>query len=965
MTQPASGEKASGPLRLGPQPGEVIDRTRTVQFSWNGRAVTGFAGDTIASALAAAGERVFSRSMKYHRARGLVTASFHDPGCMVQVGDEPNVRAAHRQISAGMVVTSQNAWPSLRFDIKAANQLAAPVLTAGFYYKTFMRPRVLWPAYEGVLRRFVNGGRVSPDTPTARPAKRYAHPDVLVAGGGPAGMTSALAAARAGATVLLVEEEHDLGGHLRWGNERDLAVLADLTGQVAAEPGIEVLTDAVVLGRYDGNWIGVLERRGDLGGAEAERLVKARAKTLVVAPGLIERPYVFAGNDLPGVMLSTAVRRLINLYAVKPGERAVVLSANPEGDAAIADLKRVGVQVLRVEDARLGGDIVAASGRMGLRSVRVADGTEVPCDLLVVAAGWTAPTSLLNMSGDRPVYNPRAARYFPDASRLSRDVLVTGGIAGDGTLDELTAHAAAVGAEAARRANRIGRAWLGAMPGNDQQGPRPADAGDVAATWPDLPVDAHPELFVGQTNGFVDFSEDVTAKDLRAAVAEGFDSAELAKRFTTATMGPLQGKLETVNAAAVVAAATGISIAETGTTTWRPPYVPVTLGALAGPAFEPVRYSPMQPWHEAHGAAPLRAGAWIRPDHYGDPPAEARNVRERVGIIDVTPIGKLDLRGPDVARLLNLLYVNKWSKLEVGRVRYGVMCADDGVVLDDGVTGRLGEDHYLMSTTSSGAATIWEWLENWLQTEHPDWVVHVTPVTTAYASMNVAGPHARTLIERVTEGVDLSNEAFGYMNVRTGRIAGVDDCVLWRIGFTGELSYELHVPASYGLHVWETLIDRGADLGAAAFGVEAQRILRLEKGHFIVGQDTDGLTKGFSAGLDWAIKLDKADFVGKPELAWQYDDGSGPRLVGLQPADGAIVPDEASLIVEGSHIAGRITSSRMSPTLGRSVCLAQVEARLAEPGTKVTVRLPSGRLIAAKVMPQHAHVDPDGGRMRV
>ena len=417
----------------------------------------------------------------------------------------------------------------------------------------------------------------------------------------------------------------------------------------------------------------------------------------------------------------------------------------------------------------------------------------------------------------------------------------------------------------------------------DPEEQRPGD--DVAADFPALPVDAHPELFVGQTNGFVDFSEDVTAKDLRAAVAEGFDSAELAKRFTTATMGPLQGKLETVNAAAVVAAATGTSIAETGTTTWRPPYVPVTLGALAGPAFETVRYSPMQPWHQAHGAVPLLAGAWIRPDHYGDPPAEARNVRERVGIIDVTPIGKLDLRGPDVARLLNLLYVNKWSKLEVGRVRYGVMCADDGVVLDDGVTGRLGEDHYLMSTTSSGAATIWEWLENWLQTEHPDWVVHVTPVTTAYASMNVAGPQARTLIQRVTEGVDLANEAFGYMNVRTGRVAGVDDCVLWRIGFTGELSYELHVPASYGLHVWETLLERGADLGAAAFGVEAQRILRLEKGHLIVAQDTDGLTKGFSAGLDWAIKLDKDDFAGKPELAWQHDEGTGPAAGGA-PANG-------------------------------------------------------------------------------
>jgi sarcosine oxidase, subunit alpha len=955
-------------MRLGPQPGEVIDRARPVEFSWNGRPVTGFAGDTIVSALAAAGERVFSRSMKYHRPRGLLTASFHDPGCMVQVDDEPNVRAAHRLVSAGMVVTSQNTWPSLRFDIKAVNQLAAPFLTAGFYYKTFMRPRFLWPAYEGVLRRFVNGGRVSPHTPPVHPAKRYTHPDVLVAGGGPAGMAAALAAARAGASVLLVEEEHQLGGHLRWGNEADLAFLANLAGRVAAEPGIEVLTDAVVLGRYDGNWIAALERRGELGGAEAERLVKARAKTLVVAPGLIERPYVFAGNDLPGVMLSTAVRRLISLYAVRPGERAVVLSANPDGDAAIADLKRAGVQVVRVEDARLGGDIVAATGRMGLRSVQVADGTQVSCDLLVIAAGWTAPTSLLNMAGDRPVYSQRAARFLPDLSRLPREVLVTGGIAGDGTLDELTAHATAVGAEAARRADGIGRTWLRAMPGHSGGAAQRADrAGgdDEPVVLPGLPVDPHPELFAGRTNGFVDFSEDVTAKDLRAAVAEGFDSAELAKRFTTATMGPLQGKLETVNAAAVVAAATGTSIAETGTTTWRPPYVPISLGALAGQAFEPVRYSPMQPWHEAHGAVPLLAGAWIRPDHYGDPAAEARNVRERVGIIDVTPIGKLDLRGPDVARLLNLVYVNKWSKLEIGRVRYGVMCADDGVVLDDGVTGRLGEDHYLMSTTSSGAATVWEWLENWLQTEHPDWTVHVTPVTTAYASMNVAGPHARTLIERVTEGVDLSNEAFGYMNVRMGRIAGVDDCVLWRIGFTGELSYELHVPASYGLHVWETLLDRGADLGAAAFGVEAQRILRLEKGHFIVGQDTDGLTKGYSAELDWAIKLDKNDFVGKPELTWQHDEKSGARLVALQPVDGSVVPDEASLITEGTHIAGRITSSRMSPTLGRSVCLAQVEARLAAAGTEVTVRLPSGRLIAARVMPHLAHVDPDGGRMRV
>ena len=946
-------------MRLGPQPGEVIDRAAELTFTWNGRACSAYPGDTIVSALAAAGERVFARSMKYHRPRGLLTASYHDPGCMVQVGDEPNVRGAHRLVTDAMAVTSQNTWPSLRFDVKAANRLAGRFLGAGFYYKTFIRPQALWPAYESVLRRFVNGGSVSPDTPHAVPEKRHVHPDVLVAGGGPAGMAAAVAAARAGASVLLVEEEHRLGGHLRWGGEADLAALADLAGQVAAEPGIEVLTDAVVLGRYDGNWIAVLDRGA--GGGAAERLVKARAKTLVAAPGLIERPYVIQGNDLPGVMLSTAVRRLINLYAVRPGERAVVLTANAEGDTAIADLKRAGVEVARVEDARLGGDVRAVRGRGGVRAVEFADGTRVGCDLLVTAVGWTAPTSLLNMAGNRPVYSERAARFFPDPATLPEDVLVTGGIAGDGGLDELTDHATATGAEAARRAARIRRARTLAAPTRlrDAAGA----AGDTAPIpIPELPVDAHPELFIGRTHGIVDFSEDVSSRDLEAAVAEGFDSAELAKRFTTATMGPLQGKLETVNTVAAVARATGRSIADTGTTTWRPPYVPVTLGALAGPAFEPVRYSPMQPWHEAHGAVPLIAGAWIRPDRYGDAQAEVRNVRENVGIIDVTPIGKLDLRGPDIPKLLNLLYVNKWSKLEIGRVRYGVMCADDGVVLDDGVTGRLGDEHYLMSTTSSGAATVWEWAENWLQTEHPDWRVHVTPVTTAYASINVAGPKSRQLIERLTEGVDLANEAFPYMHVRTGTIAGVPGSVLWRIGFTGELSYELHVPASYGLGVWEALLHRGADLGVAAFGVEAQRILRLEKGHFIVGQDTDGLTRAFSAGLDWAVKLDKDDFVGKPELAWQG--GSGSRLVGLQPVDGSVVPEEASLVMDGAVIAGRITSSRMSPTLGRSICLAQVDARLAEPGTVVTVRLPGGRSIAARVMPQHAHVDPDGGRMR-
>ncbi|MDQ3629454.1 MAG: hypothetical protein M3419_11720 [Actinomycetota bacterium] len=573
------------------------------------------------------------------------------------------------------------------------------------------------------------------------------------------------------------------------------------------------------------------------------------------------------------------------------------------------------------------------------------------------------------MAGDLPVYEPRAARFLPDAARLPDDVLATGGIVGDGTLEQLLAHADATGREAARRAAVVADSWAAAIPTraadeSDADEPDAETSRSQPVRIPPLPIESHPELFQAVTHGIVDFCEDVSSKDLLTAVDEGYRSAELAKRYTTATMGPTQGKLETVNVVAILAAATGRTIEQTGTTTWRPPYAPVTLGALAGRSREPTRRSPMQPWHERHGAAALVAGAWIRPHHYGDPAAEVRAVRERVGIIDVTPIGKLHLHGPDVSKLLNLLYVNRWSKLAVGRVRYGVMCAEDGVVLDDGVTGRLEEDRYLMSTTSSGAAVVWEWIEGWLQTEHPDWQVHVTPVTTAYASINVAGPASRELVRRLVDALDLTPEGFPYMHVRTGRVAGVEGCILWRIGFTGELSYELHVPAGYGLHVWETLLERGGDLGVRAFGVEAQRILRLEKGHLIVGQDTDGLTGAFSAGLGGLVKLDKDDFIGRPELGWQDRDGDQPQLVGLLTVDGSIVPEEGGqLIEEGERICGRVTSSRMSPTLGRSICLAQVSAHLAAAGTLVSIRLVSGRTVAATVTRDLAQVDPDGERL--
>jgi len=942
--------------RIDPQPGEVIDRTRPLDFTWNGANYQGLEGDTIASALAAEGVRVLSRSFKYHRRRGLLTASYHDPNSLVQVGDDPNVRAAHRHLTAGMEVSAQNAWPSLGFDVKAGNRFIARFLSPGFYYKTFMAPRGLWPFYQRVLGRFAAGGVVDREVRPVRFDHRYAHPDVLVAGGGPAGMGAALGAAVSGASVILVEEEPGLGGHLRWGSQADLEVVRDLTAAVDNHPAIEVMTDAVVTGRFDDNWVSVVQR--DLPGVE-ERLVKARVKSLVVAAGTLERPYVFEGNDLPGVMLSTAVRRLVNLYAVKPGDRAVVLTANQSGDAAVADLERAGVEVAAVLDARKGEGVTAALGSKIVKTVVDGSGARIKADLLVTATGWTTPTSLLNMAGDRPAYEPKAARFVPTS--LPSNVLAAGGMVGDGTTDQLIAHGRAVGREAARRAGGVKARWQRAAPAAGEPSLPVSDPFEIPA----LGFDEHPPMFRSSTHGVVDYSEDVTSKDLFAAAAEGYDSMELAKRYTTANMGPVQGKVEAVNSLAVHGEATGASLLETATTTWRPPYAPIRLGTLAGRNEDPVRYSPIQPWHEAHNAKTLLAGQWVRPDHYGDPAAEVRGVRNGVGIIDVSPLGKIDLRGSDVPKLLEFVYVNKWSKLAIGQVRYGVMCAEDGVILDDGVTGRLGEGHYMMSTTSGGAGRVWNWLDEWLQTSFPEWDVKTTAVTDGYASINVAGPNSRQLVGRLTD-IDLDPERFGYMQLRTGEIAGVADCFLWRIGFTGELSYEIHVPSGYGLAVWESLLEHGADLGVGPFGIEAQRIMRLEKGHFIVGQDTDGLSQGFGMGFDRAIKLDKADFSGKPELVWQEKRGDYPKLVAIQTDDPSIVPPESSQIIspEGS-ILGRITSSRPSPTLERSICLGQLNPDLAVGGQTIAIRLPDGRTVSAKVMAEHAHFDPEGTRLRV
>ena len=462
----------------------------------------------------------------------------------------------------------------------------------------------------------------------------------------------------------------------------------------------------------------------------------------------------------------------------------------------------------------------------------------------------------------------------------------------------------------------------------------------------------------------VDWCEDVSSKDIYDAMKEGYDSIELVKRYTTVTMGPTQGKLETINTMAIVAETLGKSIEEVGTTVWRPPYAPISLGALAGRHLEPVYVSAMQSWHEAHGARPLIAGQWIRPEHYGDPFSEVTNTRANVGIIDVTPLGKYLLHGPDIAKFLDLLYVNSWSSLAVGAAQYGLMCADDGVVLDDGITARITDDEYYMTTTSSGAVGVGEWMQSWLQLG-TDMHVTIAPATHGYAAMNVAGPNSRRLLTSLVQGIDLDSGSFPYMAARKRSIAGIDNCYIMRLGFTGELSYELHVPAGYGLYLWELIMDRGRDLGIKAFGVEAQRIMRSRKGHVIIGQDSDGLTQALSLGLGKMVKLGKDDFAGLPELRWQQQRGIRSRLVGLLPSDENLLLAEASQILEGDTIIGRVTSSRISPTLKRSIAMALIAEDYSRPGTWLTVRLPDGRNTSARVAERRIHFDHKGTKLRV
>jgi sarcosine oxidase subunit alpha len=955
--------------RLPKQPGERIDRNRRLTFTFDGKEVEALEGDTIASALFAAGRRTFSRSFKYHRRRGLLCCSGSCANCLVAVDGAPGVRACTEPARPGAVVEHINALPGLEFDVmRVTDKVGGPFTPPGFYYKLFKRPRKLWPLYEKVLRNAAGLGKL-PEKQAEREWKteyRRRHADVLVVGGGAAGLAAATTAARLGADVVLCDENAVLGGRLVFEGGHQLA--AELVAHAEAA-GVELLTRAPAIGHYDG-LVAV---------SQGGTLHQIRSRHQIYATGAIEQPLMFAGNDLPGVMLAGGAERLARLYAVQPGQRAVVVTSTDRGLAAAARLRDAGVQIGVVADLREtpsqlaqqlaeagvevlnGWTAVAATGRRQVQAVTLAPlasltpgaepmrRRELPCDLLVVSGGDAPAFSLPTQAGATTTYDE--ARGHFRLNELPATISTAGQLAGEGG-----PRAAGISGELAGL--RVA-SLLGFGDGTTQeriaeleQRLRSEDREEAVAPPPDS---GDPRW--GKT--FACLCEDVTSKDIHRGVEEGYDSIELCKRFTTVTMGPCQGKMCQLASVRMMARETGQSLGDVGTTTARPPWTTVPLGALAGAPIEAAKRSPMHSRHRELGGVIKWAGDWRRPYDYGDPDGEVAAVHSAAGLIDVSTLGKLLVTGPDAGEFLDRLYPNRLSNLKPGRIRYGVLTNDAGRIMDDGTACRVDDNTFYVTTTSSGAGAVEQWFSWWLAVWGLD--VALTDVTQALCAVNLAGPQAREILGRVTD-LDVSPEGFTYLDARQAKVAGVE-ALLLRIGFVGELGYEIHAPAAQGQHLWDGLLEAGKDLGIRPFGLEPQRVLRLQKQHIIVGQDTDSESNPFNSAMPWAVKLDKEqDFIGKWALARAASETAQATLVGFTMSNGT-VPREGAAVLDSSGAAvGQVTSARRSHKVGKVIGMAWVPAVLASDGESVTISDDGARLTASVVT--EPFYDPAGELLR-
>ncbi|MHA6908891.1 2Fe-2S iron-sulfur cluster-binding protein [Ralstonia pseudosolanacearum] len=1017
--------------------GGRINRAIPLTFTFNGRTYQGFQGDTLASALLANGVHFVARSFKYHRPRGIMTAGVEEPNAVVQLESGPfsvpNARATEIELYQGLVANSVNAEPSLENDRYAVNQKFSRFLPAGFYYKTFMWPRKMWPKYEEKIREAAGLGKAPDMRDADRYDKCYAHCDVLVVGGGPTGLAAAHAAATAGARVILVDDQRELGGSLlSCRTEIDGKPALQWVEKIEAElrklPDVTILTRSTAFGYQDHNLVTVTQRLTDhlpisMRKGTRELLWKVRAKRVILATGAHERPLVFGNNDLPGVMLAGAVSSYIHRYGVLPGREAVVFTNNDRAYQTALDLKACGAKVT-VVDSRASTDgalpaaakrqgvtvmngavVTAASGKWRVSSVDVASyansngavvtatpaqtrvssadvaayqGGQVggkiktlPCDIVATSGGFSPVLHLFAQSGGKAQWDDAKACFVP-GKPMQAEISV-GAAAGKFALAEALRLAVDAGAEAAKIAGFT------------------AVQRPVAPNVTDVKESAlQPLWLIGDTKSatrgpkqFVDFQNDVAVTDILLAAREGFESVEHVKRYTAMGFGTDQGKLGNINGMAILAQALGKTIPETGTTTFRPNYTPVSFGTFAGRELgnflDPVRKTCVHEWHVEHGALFEDVGNWKRSwyfpkkgeDLHAAVKRECLAVRNSVGILDASTLGKIDIQGPDAVKLLNWMYTNPWGKLEVGKCRYGLMLDENGMVFDDGVTVRLADQHFMMTTTTGGAARVLTWLERWLQTEWPDMRVRLASVTDHWATFAVVGPKSRKVLQKVCQDIDFGNEAFPFMSYRNGTVVGAKARVM-RISFSGELAYEVNVPANAGRAVWEALMAAGAEFDITPYGTETMHVLRAEKGYIIVGQDTDGSVTPHDLGMGGMVA--KKDCLGKRSLTRSDTAKEGRKqFVGLLTDDAQFVlPEGAQILANGTQVSaerptpmvGHVTSSYYSPILKRSIALAVVKGGLSKMGESVVIPLANGKRVTAKIS-SPVFYDTEGVRQHV
>ncbi|MEC8918227.1 MAG: sarcosine oxidase subunit alpha [Pseudomonadota bacterium] len=1003
--------------------GGRIDRARTLSFTFNGKRYSGHTGDTLASALLANGVDIVNRSFKYSRPRGIVAAGAEEPNALVQLGSieaaqVPNVRATQQALFDGLTAQSTNGWPNVQRDVMSlVGKLGGRFMPPGFYYKTFMAPASMWMTYEKYIRKGAGLGR----SPMERDPDSYdhlhQHCDLLVVGAGPAGLSAALTAARSGARVILCDEQEEMGGSLLGSRELlDHQPAAQWAERVVAElaglDNVTLLPRTTANGYHDHHFVTLHERRNEHLGETAplvdgyrparSRMHRVRAGQVLLATGAHERPLVYGNNDVPGNLLAGAISTYIRRYGVVPGNKLVLSTTNDHAYRAALDWAESGREVVAIVDARTtpDGELVEQARALGIRVItgsavleakgstrvsgaRVAtidveafkvtgQAETLECDTIASSGGYSPVIHLASHTGARPTWNDEILGFVPG---LVKGVHAAGSARG---IHDLVEGLADGSAAAARALVALGlSAEASELPQVDAR-----REGTACAIY-HVP---HEKPTLRAPKQFVDLQNDVTAAAIEVATREGFESIEHVKRYTAMGFGTDQGKLGNINGMAIAARCLGKSIPEVGTTVFRPNYTPVTFGAIAGrhcrELFDPERYTALHQWHVEHGAEFEDVGQWKRPWYFPNrvngkletlDEAVAREclaVRQGVGVLDASTLGKIDIQGPDAREFLGRVYTNKWAKLAPGRVRYGLMCKDDGMLMDDGTTSCLGENHFLMTTTTGGAAGVMEWLEVWHQTEWPELQVYFTSVTDHWATITVTGPEARKLLAEITD-IDLDKEQFTFMDWREGKVAEVPARV-FRISFTGELAYEINVQANYAMHVWQTLFAHGEKYDLTPYGTETMHVLRAEKGLIIAGQDTDGSVTPEDLGMQWAVGYDKPfAWIGKRALS-RPDTRRGDRkqLVGLKPRDPKVVLEEgAQIVLAPDHaipmpMVGHVTSSYYSAILGHGIALAVVKGGHNRMGETVYLPMVDGQVHEAEIV-SNVFYDPKGERQHV